>query len=219
MNTEEFKLLLPDYLTGMLKGEQADKVSEAISSDPELKELYNEFLTAARIMSDTVFPERDDEYWKELSEQINAKIRSWENRKTWSSISYRFFAAAAVILLIITGYFNRDLLIEYFSASNTKEVSVKIPDDSLKTKYSIPEQTQTDTSDFKNKKITLKEKRKIDQTDFKEEPITQSNDESYEETNIENLFNEDTENFSDELEGLTKEEEEKLIEEIIKSSL
>ncbi|MCX7878329.1 MAG: hypothetical protein N2510_06760 [Ignavibacteria bacterium] len=221
INIEEFKLLLPDYVSGMLDADQSSKVSEAIKLYPELRKLYEELKLTASTLSGFNFPEPDDKYWETLASNISNSVKSLENKKQGSFLNFRYFAAAAVLLIMVFAYFQKDNLLRLFISESTREISLTDSSDSIKSDKELKvdelKKTETDSLLTEDTEI-VKSKKKHDLKSFKEETLVESTYEEEEE--FDNLFQSATYDLTDidELYDLTKDEEEKLIEEILNTN-
>lgn len=105
LNTEEIKLLMPDYVTGSLSEEENSAVKYAIENSNELKELYFDIKNALEFTSSAEFEEPPPQYWNNLLPRIHQNLDAQKQHSlAVNPFSYLWkilVPVAAVILIFI----------------------------------------------------------------------------------------------------------------------
>ena len=102
---EKIKLLLPDYVTGSLSGEEVRMVKNAIDASEEVRNLYLDMKNTLEFAGSVKYEEPVPQYWNNLLPRIHKKIEEREQKSLAKNpISYIWkvlVPVAAVILLFV----------------------------------------------------------------------------------------------------------------------
>jgi hypothetical protein len=104
---EKIKLLLPDYVTGTLSGDEALMVKNAIDASEELKNLYLDMKNALEFAGSVKYEEPASEYWNNLLPRIHEKIDEREQKslaKNPLSYIWKVLVPVAAVILIFVVY-------------------------------------------------------------------------------------------------------------------
>jgi hypothetical protein len=185
LNIEEIKLLIPDYVSGLLTEEENSLVKNAIDSSDELKELYLDMKNAFEFADTMKYEEPAPQYWNNLLPKIHEKIEAREQQSLAENpISYiwKILVPVAAVILIFIMYkisFTPDTQITQNQDNKIKEEKT-VTKDTVKEEIS-PLQTKDDIKYevAKNNVIHKKSKTKdieyaIEQKDNVGEPVRQN---------------------------------------------
>jgi hypothetical protein len=111
INIEEIKFLIPDYITDSLSEDDARLVKEAIVKYPEINNLYNDMKAAVTFAKNVKYEEPAPQYWNNLLPKIHQKIEEREasTAKNPFTLIWKILvpvAAVIILFLIYQIYFN-----------------------------------------------------------------------------------------------------------------
>ena len=107
MKIEDIKILIPDYITGSLNKEEAEIVENAIRSNNEIADLYNEMKNAFDFVNDVKFDEPMPQYWNNLLPRIHEKIEAKEQKGLFKApipLLWKILLPVAAVILIFIIY-------------------------------------------------------------------------------------------------------------------
>jgi hypothetical protein len=107
LNIEDIKLLIPDYITGSLGNTEANIVENAINSNSEIAELYNDMKNALDFAGSVKLEEPAPQYWNNLLPRIHEKIEEKGSKglfKFQIPVIWKVLVPIAAIILIAVIY-------------------------------------------------------------------------------------------------------------------
>ena len=107
LNIEDIKLLIPDYITGSLSGEEFASVDNAIKNNPEIASLYSDMKSALEFVENVKFEEPVPQYWNNLLPKIHEKIEARNEKKLFKNpipLIWKILVPVAAIILIAVIY-------------------------------------------------------------------------------------------------------------------
>lgn len=107
INIDEIKLLLPDYITGSLNENERSIVENAIRSDSEIADIYNDMKNTLEFVETIKFEEPVPQYWNNLLPRIHEKIEAKQQKKLFKnpvSVIWKILVPVAAIILIAILY-------------------------------------------------------------------------------------------------------------------
>jgi hypothetical protein len=239
-NTEEIKLLLPDYISGNIEPENKMLVDEAMKSSPELQELMNEMSGTFGFVSKVKYREPDPAYWTNLLPRIHERIEQAETKKfSWEKIlSYwKVFVPVTAVIILAVLYFtvlnNNDN-----STLTEKKIENIIPDSNKKIETPEKKEIVKETENIKTENIIEKKSIKPVYRNKEKQIVTpeienivkdnqkqQDDFEDIVQTDIdeESVFTGSTAGVEEEIENslsnLDDNEKDRLVQELLKSNL
>jgi len=157
---EEIKLLIPDYVTGSLSGEESNTVKNAIENSSELRELYTLMKNALEFTDSVKFEEPALQYWNNLLPRIHQKIdERGQQLLAKSPLSYiwKILVPVAAVVLIFIVY-----RISYSPAPDIAQIeNKKYQQEIIDTKDTVkkeiePVQTKKNTDPVMTKNNTIR---------------------------------------------------------------
>lgn len=106
-NTEEIKLLIPDYITGNISDSNRSIVTQALNESEELREVHSELKSSFDVVGSYKFKEPTQQYFINLLPRIHQRIEEREEKlavKNPFAIWWKILVPVAAIILIVIIY-------------------------------------------------------------------------------------------------------------------
>ena len=107
VNMKDMQLLLPDYISGSLNVEETRIIEDAIKSNTEISEMYNEMKSAFKFVESVKSEEPVPQYWNNLLPRIHERMEARKEKKLFNKpvpVLWKVLVPIAAVILIALIY-------------------------------------------------------------------------------------------------------------------